>query len=350
MKLQTAAREAYKKAIAAIEKDFWEKCDLDTKLHDSDMDFTATSARIDLITALKTAHTKMIDIRLALSNKICLKEAVVDTMVSEFNSLEGMANPLTFMDSLLDEHPSVLQWLSLALEGDVTPTPASPTNLHDTDIAGTLSEQLWYLVQEYQDKYCKEATLQQKALQYKGLINRLVMNEEKNELELIVGMTLSEKWVALVFRRAYPDYSFVDSSQYSQPEYILFCSLFVASTLSKTLKEVPTFLTCVNLSKDDFKQIIHDELHSTLECNSAAVSALVTKPKEPVMYILLCKSTEISHTAELTDVHSARHCPRFVSALAKTQPRLTSVLGGAVPLSMISSWLVMPDMNTAAFC
>ena len=68
-----------------VDKEFQEKCNLDAKLHDSEILCTSTSAHMDLMEALKNAHSKILEAHTELNDKIHMDKEIVDMMVHEFN-------------------------------------------------------------------------------------------------------------------------------------------------------------------------------------------------------------------------------------------------------------------------
>ena len=116
--------------------------------------YASTSAHVNLFGALKETYSKMLNAH-ASQWITCTSQAIDATL-----SLEGKPNPLPSVDSLLDTHPLAFQWVVAALKGDIVVVPTSSTSLCDTDAAGTLQEQLWHLVHEYQEQYCNKAALE----------------------------------------------------------------------------------------------------------------------------------------------------------------------------------------------
>ena len=147
----------------------------------------------------------------------------------------------------------------------------SSLNLCDTDAGTIVEHQLWWLVDDFQAKFGSDAGAHRRSLQHKGpSAYKPVSSGEKNEFEIATGMTLEEKRVTLdaestavlqVQERAYPGYSFVNPSQYSHPEHILFHALFATSTFPKTL-EVSTFLAHTRLTEQDLEQTVHEVIHT----------------------------------------------------------------------------------------
>ena len=295
MKLWMVAWEAYENTLAIVDKEFRQKCDLDTKLHNSEMLCASTTAHMDLMEALKDAHSKILEVWRDLNDKVHMEESVIDKMVHEFNcaavelhdkdstesdeteawwlacasqainatlSLRGKPNPLPSIDSLLAAHSLAFQLIAAAMKGDTVQIPLSPTSLHDTDVVGALPNQFWCLIQEYQEQYCNEATVERRNRQYKDLETKPTTEEQKNKKVIVDAMMLAEEQVALdadtaivlaAHHRAYYNYSFVDPLWFPHSESIRLCCLFKASTLPKTFIEAPAYLSCANLPQRGFQ-------------------------------------------------------------------------------------------------